>query len=72
MCLFVLNYVCLLGYGVAAQSLLFPLREIDDETFENVLFRPYFQIYGALCLWASLSYLELTADCMQASCFWRT
>jgi len=38
--------IFLLAYGVAAQALLWPQRELDAQTFENVLFRPYFQIYG--------------------------
>eukprot|EP00730_Choanoeca_flexa_P007583 TRINITY_DN12352_c1_g1_i1.p1 TRINITY_DN12352_c1_g1~~TRINITY_DN12352_c1_g1_i1.p1 ORF type:complete len:1459 (+),score=335.46 TRINITY_DN12352_c1_g1_i1:373-4377(+) len=57
--------VFLFGYGVAAQSLLFPLRPVDDETFENVLFRPYFQIYGELFL----EDMNAESDCAGASLF---
>ncbi|EDQ85552.1 uncharacterized protein MONBRDRAFT_29245 [Monosiga brevicollis MX1] len=38
------------GFGVMSQALLYPDRRLDDETFENVIFRPYFQIYGELFL----------------------
>lgn len=42
--------VFLVGYGVATQGILFPLREFDYQSFENVVYRPYFQIYGELFL----------------------
>eukprot|EP00049_Salpingoeca_infusionum_P011776 m.206413 g.206413 ORF g.206413 m.206413 type:complete len:1623 (-) comp15024_c0_seq3:196-5064(-) len=42
--------IFLLGYGVASQTLLFPLRAGDRHTLQNVLFRPYFIIYGELFL----------------------
>eukprot|EP00043_Microstomoeca_roanoka_P012869 m.125275 g.125275 ORF g.125275 m.125275 type:complete len:1533 (-) comp15614_c1_seq2:98-4696(-) len=45
-----LLFIFLIGYGVAAQSLLFPEQEFSTQTFINVLYRPYFQIYGELFL----------------------
>ncbi|EDQ87245.1 uncharacterized protein MONBRDRAFT_27446 [Monosiga brevicollis MX1] len=42
--------VFIFSYGVAAQSILWPQRDVDAQTFENVLYRPYFQIYGELFL----------------------
>eukprot|EP00730_Choanoeca_flexa_P005209 TRINITY_DN11904_c0_g1_i7.p1 TRINITY_DN11904_c0_g1~~TRINITY_DN11904_c0_g1_i7.p1 ORF type:complete len:1110 (+),score=209.84 TRINITY_DN11904_c0_g1_i7:56-3331(+) len=42
--------VFLLAYGVAAQAIIWPNRSMDSQTFENVLFRPYFQIYGEMFL----------------------
>jgi hypothetical protein len=42
--------IFLLAYGVAAQALIWPERPMDAQTFENVLFRPYFQIYGAVII----------------------
>ncbi|EGD73752.1 hypothetical protein PTSG_05446 [Salpingoeca rosetta] len=40
--------IFLVGYGVAAQVLLFPQTPFTEEKFVNVLFKPYFQIYGEL------------------------
>uniref|UniRef100_UPI0031F5DB14 TRPM2 chanzyme n=1 Tax=Salpingoeca rosetta (strain ATCC 50818 / BSB-021) TaxID=946362 RepID=UPI0031F5DB14 len=42
--------IFLIGYGVAAQSLLSPDEDFSSRTFIGVLFRPYFQIYGELFL----------------------
>ncbi|EGD73753.1 nudix-type domain-containing protein 9 isoform b [Salpingoeca rosetta] len=42
--------IFLIGYGIAAQSLLFPDEPFSSQTVINVLFKPYFQIYGELFL----------------------
>lgn len=63
--------VFLFGYGVAAQSLLFPLRDFDYQSAENVIFRPYFQIYGELFL----EDLQQESDCVGpwpfSACGWK-
>lgn len=39
-----------LGYGVAEEIILHPARSIDGQTFTNVFYRPFFQIFGNLFL----------------------
>eukprot|EP00053_Salpingoeca_punica_P025338 m.16890 g.16890 ORF g.16890 m.16890 type:complete len:1448 (+) comp7747_c0_seq1:367-4710(+) len=51
----VLTFSCLIliflfGYGIAAQSILFPTVPFDKQTILGSLYRPYFQIYGELFL----------------------
>lgn len=36
--------LALVGYGVAAYSLIFPFRTWDEETTVDILYRPYFQV----------------------------
>eukprot|EP00050_Salpingoeca_kvevrii_P002038 m.185860 g.185860 ORF g.185860 m.185860 type:complete len:1506 (-) comp10522_c1_seq1:295-4812(-) len=57
---FALLALFLLGYGIAAQALLFPDREFGYQTIENIFFRPYFQIYGELFL----DEIEDDTDCV--------
>eukprot|EP00043_Microstomoeca_roanoka_P012871 m.125316 g.125316 ORF g.125316 m.125316 type:complete len:1141 (-) comp15614_c1_seq5:98-3520(-) len=45
-----LLFIFLVGYGVASQSLLSPDVPFSSGTIANVLYRPYFQIYGELFL----------------------
>eukprot|EP00054_Salpingoeca_dolichothecata_P012515 m.69394 g.69394 ORF g.69394 m.69394 type:complete len:1427 (-) comp19982_c0_seq1:42-4322(-) len=52
--------IFLLAYGIAAQGLLFPDREFDRQTATNVIYRPYFQIFGELFL----DDIEVETDCL--------
>eukprot|EP00055_Hartaetosiga_balthica_P002905 m.5717 g.5717 ORF g.5717 m.5717 type:complete len:1485 (+) comp2458_c0_seq1:201-4655(+) len=42
--------IFLIGFGVAAQALLFPAAGLDEHTFAGIFYRPYYQIYGELFL----------------------
>lgn len=42
--------IFLFGYGVALQGILNPLTPLDNQTGENIIFRPYFNIFGELFL----------------------
>ncbi|EGD82042.1 ADP-ribose pyrophosphatase [Salpingoeca rosetta] len=61
----ILAFVCflvvfILAYGVAAQALLFPAVPFSAEKVINVLYRPYFQMYGEL----DLEGLQADSGCM--------
>eukprot|EP00047_Mylnosiga_fluctuans_P021332 m.103498 g.103498 ORF g.103498 m.103498 type:complete len:1566 (+) comp8856_c0_seq2:29-4726(+) len=45
-----LGVVVLLAYGIAQQSLLFPMEATSFDTFRNILYWPYFQFYGEMFL----------------------
>lgn len=42
--------VFLLSYGIAVQALLFPFQEPSWRILTNVLYEPFFHIYGELFL----------------------
>ncbi|XP_071824932.1 transient receptor potential cation channel subfamily M member-like 2 isoform X2 [Apostichopus japonicus] len=42
--------VCVIGYGIALQAIMFPNESDPLENFIGVFYRPYFQIYGTLFL----------------------
>ena len=42
--------VFLLGYGVAIQAILYPIREPYWMIFRDIVYYPYWQIYGELFL----------------------
>eukprot|EP00049_Salpingoeca_infusionum_P008437 m.138586 g.138586 ORF g.138586 m.138586 type:complete len:1531 (-) comp14013_c0_seq4:2142-6734(-) len=63
--------VFLIGYGVAAQSLMFPLRKADYQTLENVFFRPYFIIYGELFLDEYQDESACVGPWQFSSCTWK-
>jgi len=47
---FVIMLVFLLAYGVSSQSLLFPAREPYWMITRDILYHPYWQLYGELFL----------------------
>ena len=47
--LFIL-FVFLLGYGVASEALRHPYNYFSSQTIVNIIYQPYFQIYGELFL----------------------
>eukprot|EP00049_Salpingoeca_infusionum_P005565 m.93692 g.93692 ORF g.93692 m.93692 type:complete len:1531 (-) comp13006_c0_seq1:106-4698(-) len=61
----------LIAYGVAAQSIMFPLRAADYQTLENVFFRPYFLIYGELFLEEYQEESACTGPWQFSSCTWK-
>lgn len=42
--------VCLVGYGVAIQAILFPFEEPSWDLLLNVVYVPFWQIHGELFL----------------------
>ena len=42
--------VFILGYGVAMQALLYPVRPFYPNVFKDVFMLPYWQMYGELQL----------------------
>ena len=47
LCFFI---VILLAYSVAAEAILSPESELGAQTFANVFYRPFFQLFGELQL----------------------
>ncbi|XP_072020595.1 transient receptor potential cation channel subfamily M member 5-like [Amphiura filiformis] len=43
-------FVVLVGYGITAHIILYPVTTNPKTVFESVIYRPYFQIYGELFL----------------------
>eukprot|EP00049_Salpingoeca_infusionum_P018811 m.358873 g.358873 ORF g.358873 m.358873 type:complete len:1618 (-) comp18327_c0_seq1:37-4890(-) len=52
--------IFLLGYGVAAQGILFPSMPFSGESMQRIVMRPYFQVYGELFL----DDIESESDCI--------
>lgn len=42
--------VFLFAYGTAAQSLLYPNYELNSTLLKQIVYQPYFQMYGELNL----------------------
>lgn len=42
--------VVMLAYGIAIQSLLFPSLDVDNISIVEILYRPFFQLFGELML----------------------
>ena len=38
--------IVLIGYGIAQYTVLYPYRDIDQDTMSNVFYWPYFQAFG--------------------------